>query len=108
MGISPNAYGAPVSVGSYAAAIGYDENGSIETLAYGNGRVYTTTQRRVRPNCSQSLRNTSHCRPCSSIHAISEEMFWQPNREGRAALGRGVHGHCPIVRFGNLLHDVEA
>ena len=42
--ITPNAYGAPKAVGSYASAIGYHENGSIEALTYGNGWTYTKSQ----------------------------------------------------------------
>ena len=46
--ITPNAYGEPESVGSYATSIDYWPNGSIEELQYGtqqgSGRKYTTTQ----------------------------------------------------------------
>ena len=42
--ITPNAYGEPESVGSYASSIQYHPNGSIKSLTYGNGRIYTTTQ----------------------------------------------------------------
>jgi RHS repeat-associated protein len=46
--ITPNAYGEPESVGSYATNIDYWRNGSIKTLDYGTqqgtGRQYTTTQ----------------------------------------------------------------
>ena len=46
--VVPNAYGEPESIGSYATAIDYHENGSIASLSYGtqqgSGRVYTTTR----------------------------------------------------------------
>lgn len=44
LSITPNAYGEPESVGSYASGIEYHPNGSIKALTYGNSRVYTTTQ----------------------------------------------------------------
>lgn len=47
--ITPNAYGTPASVGSYASNIGYHPNGAIETLTYGNGWAYTKSQHAGQP-----------------------------------------------------------